>query len=147
MARRGRKRKSGPRHRSGELVAGIAREYGPTKQTMKNLTEDPLWLIVQSGSELADAAAEISRIWFAIAAKAMSRGMMFERRDKGMPAEMPEELAAAHAGVYVPWTEHWGRTTGLVIDLVVDREPVSDPGLVRDALADYARRWRRWRRG
>ncbi len=144
---RGRKRKSGPRHRSGELVVGIVRRdnYGPTKQTMKKLTEDPLWLVVQGSTDrIAEAANEISRIWFAIAAKAMSRGMMFERRDKGTEAEMPDGLGWAHANVYVPWTQHWGRTTGMVIDLIVDREPVPDPDLVHDALRDYARR--RWRR-
>ena len=136
---RGRKRKPGPRHPGGQIVRD---RILPTPETKAKLTDDPLWPIVQPNSALQDAAEEIGKIWFALTKQLFSKGMTYERREAGKAAEMPEGLAWAHAHVYVPWSLHWGRVAGEVIDIVVDRQPVAEPERVRDALRDYARR--RW---
>ena len=115
---------------------------GPTPETVAKLAPDPLLAILRlhGGGDVAleHAAGEIRAVFLAVCGRLMA-GV----GNLGGGGEMPNFIAWAHAGTYLPWTRMTPRATlEAVIDVLIDRRTVHPDLAVRVALAldGYARR-------
>lgn len=116
---------------------------GPTPETKAKLRPDPFNVMVQRGmldTAQRDAGLEIRAIWYAVTGGLLAKAG--ERSSHRSGDGMSDELAAAHALVYVPWCAKWGRAVADVIDLVVDAIAPDNPQHIALMLADYSRRKR-----
>lgn len=135
---------------------------GPTPETQAKLVPDPFNVLIEMGmldTAQRDAGLEIRAIWRAITGTlAAKTGNLSDTRSGG---GMSDALAAAHARVYLPWCQYWGRLVEETIDLVVDAQlpaavlaqlrlahitgakpDLSDIANISSMLADYAKRRR-----
>ena len=135
---------------------------GPTPETQAKLVPDPFHVLVEMGlldTAQRDAGLEIRAIWYAITGNLMPKAG--ERSSQRSGDGMSDALATAHARVYLPWCQYWGRLVEEVIDLVVDAQlpsmvlaeirvarftgakpDLSDIANISSMLADYAKRRR-----
>lgn len=111
--------------RRGKRRERVVRDdrVGPTPETEAKLIPDPFNVLVQHGlldTAQRDAGLEVRAIWYAITGGLMPKAG--ERSSARSGDGMSEELALAHANVYLPWCMYWGRLVEEVIDLVVDAQ-------------------------
>lgn len=109
------------RRREKRKPVDRAERIGPTPETAAKLEPDAFDVLVRLGildTAQRDAGLEIRAIWYAITGSLLARAG--ERSGTRSGNGMSDTLAVAHALVYVPWCDRWGRAVADVIDLVVD---------------------------
>ena len=125
----------------------------PTPETLARMEQDPLRALIIEG--LIDtagerAADEIREIYTAVCRCVMRRQARYGQEfgmPSGVPVELPDALALAHAKVYLPWVHATKPTVvDATLSLVVDRVAVQCSTAVAMALSNYARRMVRSRK-
>jgi hypothetical protein len=130
--------------------ADVEERANPTPETVAKQRPDPLKALADlgrlDGAGLA-AAYEIRDVYTAVCRDAMMTGMSYTRSSGGRRAEIPEELARAHARRYLPWVAETGsRIVDAVLRVVVEGEPPggASEGEICRALRRYAGRMPLW---
>lgn len=126
--------------------------FAPTPETLAKLGTDPLKAMLTD--DLIDtagekAAAEIREIFEAVCAAVMRRPARYGQdfgMPRGVPVELPDAVAANHAGTYLPWVKATGPVVvNATLTLIMERENVGCAMKLKiaEALTDYARRMAR----